>query len=76
MTALLLDLDVYNVRIGAREGDIWGCRPGLECARIPLIPYDGPSPRQDEADDRDYDLRVWLPRFTVARLLSTEQAAQ
>ncbi|WP_313316775.1 calcium-binding protein [Stenotrophomonas sp.] len=76
MTALLQNLAPYNVRIGAREGNIWGCRPGLGCGRIPLIPYDGPSPRQDGADDRDYDLRVWLPRFTVARMLNAEEAAQ
>lgn len=72
MTMLLQDLDVYNVRIGAREGDVWGCRPGQGCGRIALIAYSGPSPKRDEADDRNYDLQVWLPRFTVARLLGAE----
>jgi len=69
MTMLLRDLDVYNVRIGAREGDVWGCRPGHGCGRIALAVYRGPSSVRDEADDRNYDLQLWLPRFTVARLL-------
>ncbi|MGH8055119.1 MAG: calcium-binding protein [Stenotrophomonas sp.] len=74
MTMLLQDLDVYNVRIGARGGEIWGCRPGQGCGRITLVAYGGPSPRRDDADDRNYDLQVWLPRFTVARLLGAGEA--
>lgn len=69
MMMLVQDLDVYNVRIGAREGEVWGCRSERECGRIPLKIYEGPSPVAGNGGDRSYDLQVWLPRFTVARVL-------
>lgn len=69
MASLLVDLDQYNVRIEARTGEFWGCRGYRRCGSQPIPPFLGASPRTDKGSDRSYDLWVWLPRFTVARLL-------
>lgn len=68
-TALLRDLPLYNVRIEARGGEFWACMGYRKCGTLSLITYDGVSPRTYTSEDRDYDLMVFLPRFTVARLL-------
>ena len=68
-TALLSDLPLYNVRIGARGGEFWACMGYRKCGTRRLFTYDGVSPRTYTSEDRDYDLMVFLPRFTVARLL-------
>ncbi len=69
MTALLSDLDPYNVRIEAREGEFWGCRGHRRCGSQPIRAYAGVSPMFEVQAARSYDMWVWLPRFTVARLL-------
>jgi hypothetical protein len=68
-TALLKDLPLYNVRIEARGGEFWGCRGHRRCGALPLITYTGTSPKVDTDADREYDLMIFLPRFTVARLI-------
>lgn len=68
-TALLHDLPLYNVRIASRGGEFWACMGYRKCGTRSLITYDGVSPRTYTSEDRDYDLMVVLPRFTVARLL-------
>lgn len=73
LAALLADLPLYNVRIEARGGEFWGCVQHRRCGSRPLITYDGPAPRAYRSPDRDYDLMVFLPRFTVARLLGTKR---
>lgn len=73
-TSLLKDLPLYNVRIEARGGEFWGCRGHRRCGALPLITYTGASPRTYTAEDRDYDLWIFLPRFTVARLLDAPSA--
>lgn len=72
MTALLEDLDLYNVRIEARGGEGWGCTAPQRCGVRPLPSYNGESPRRHTAGDRSFDLQVWLPRFSVARLLDSD----
>ncbi|OBU63910.1 calcium-binding protein [Stenotrophomonas maltophilia] len=72
MTSLLKDLDVYNVRIEARGGEGWGCTAVEHCGARPLRGHAGASPRVDTDADRSYDLWVWLPRFSVARLLDRD----
>lgn len=72
MTALLKDLDLYNVRIEARGGEGWGCTAPQRCGVRALPGYNGGSPRRHTAGDRSYDLQVWLPRFSVARLLDSD----
>ncbi|ENE1253220.1 calcium-binding protein [Stenotrophomonas maltophilia] len=72
MTALLNDLELYNVRIEARGGEGWGCAAPGRCEARQLPGHAGTSPRVDTGADRSYDLRVWLPRFSVARLLDSD----
>ena len=67
MTALLLDLQPYAVRVDARSGQAWGCTQHRQCGARSLSAYTGPSPLQKTGSDRSYDLQVWLPRFSVAR---------
>ncbi len=74
VTALLKDQPLYNVRIEARGGEFWGCRGDRRCGALPLINYTGVSPRTYTGEDRDYDLWIFLPRFTVARLLDATPA--
>lgn len=74
MTALLKDLDLYNVRIEARSGEGWGCTALEHCGVRQLPSYAGESPRRDADTERSYDLWVWLPRFSVARLLDRDSA--
>ncbi|MGY5942581.1 calcium-binding protein [Stenotrophomonas forensis] len=71
MTALLKDLDLYNVRIEARGGEGWGCAAPGRCEARQLPDHTGASLRVDTGADRSYDLWVWLPRFSVARLLDS-----
>jgi erythromycin esterase-like protein len=73
-TALLNDLPLYNVRIEARGGEFWGCKEYRRCGSLPLITYTGTSPKVDIDADREYDLMIFLPRFTVARLLDAPQS--
>lgn len=61
MTALLKDLDLYNVRIEACGGEGWGCVAPGRCEARQLPGHAGTSPRVDTGADRSYDLRVWLP---------------
>ena len=68
-TALLTDLPLYNVRIEAQRGEFWACMGYRKCGTRNLITRDAASPRAYRNPDRDYDLWVFLPRFTVARLL-------
>ncbi len=68
-TALLTDLPLYNVRIEAQRGEFWACMGYRKCGTRNLIVRDAASPRAYSDPDRDYDLWVFLPRFTVARLL-------
>ncbi|WNH54449.1 calcium-binding protein [Stenotrophomonas oahuensis] len=68
-TALLTDLPLYNVRIEAQRGEFWACMGYRKCGTRNLITRDVGSPRAYNDPDRDYDLWVFLPRFTVARLL-------
>ncbi|WP_313457232.1 calcium-binding protein [Stenotrophomonas sp.] len=68
-TALLTDLPLYNVRIEAQRGEFWACMGYRKCGTRNLIIRDAASPRAYSNPDRDYDLWVFLPRFTVARLL-------
>ncbi len=72
MTALLKDLDLYNVRIEARGGEGWGCTAVQRCGARQLGSHEGASPRLDTDAGRSYDLWVWLPRFSVARLLDSD----
>lgn len=67
MTALLLDLQPYAVRVDARSGQAWGCTQHRQCGARSLSAYAGPSPLQKTGSDRSYDLQIWLPRFSVAR---------
>lgn len=67
MTALLLDLQPYAVRVDARSGEAWGCTQHRQCGARSLPAYTGPSPLQRTGSDRSYDLQIWLPRFSVAR---------
>ncbi len=67
MTALLLDLQPYAVRVDARSGEAWGCTQHRQCDARSLPAYTGPSPLQKTGSDRSYDLQVWLQRFSVAR---------
>lgn len=72
-TALLNDLSLYNVRVASRGGEFWACMGYRKCGTRSLITYDGVSPRTYTSEDRDYDLIVFLPRFTVARLLDADE---
>ncbi len=72
MTALLKELDLYNVRIEARGGEGWGCTAVQHCGPRPLRGHAGASPKVDTDAERSYDLWVWLPRFSVARLLDSD----
>lgn len=67
MTALLLDLQPYAIRVDARSGEAWGCTQHRQCGARSLPAYTGPSPLQKTGSDRSYDLQLWLPRFSVAR---------
>ena len=71
-TALLTDLPLYNVRIEAQRGEFWACMGYRKCGTRNLITRDAASPRAYRNPDRDYDLWVFLPRFTVARLLDAK----
>ncbi len=71
-TALLADLSLYNVRIEAQRGEFWACMGYRKCGTRNLITRDAASPRAYSNPDRDYDLWVFLPRFTVARLLDAD----
>lgn len=75
LTGLLGDLPLYNVRIEARGGAFWGCQGDRGCGPLPLVTYDGPQPRPSTAPDRSYDVWVFLPRFTVARLLDADSTS-
>lgn len=72
MTALLKGLDLYNVRIEARGAEGWGCTAVQHCGPRPLRGHAGASPKVDTDAERSYDLWVWLPRFSVARLLDSD----
>ncbi|WP_250064926.1 calcium-binding protein [Stenotrophomonas mori] len=65
MTALL----IYNIHIEARSGESWACTAAQRCGARPVGNGGAGSSRRDTADDRSYDLSVWLPVFSVARLL-------
>ncbi|WP_282297083.1 calcium-binding protein [Stenotrophomonas sp. PS02289] len=68
-TSLLEGLPLYNVRIEARGGEFWACMGHRKCGTRALIQRDAAPPKVDTRADRSYDLWVFLPRFTVARLL-------
>ncbi|WP_313347741.1 calcium-binding protein [Stenotrophomonas sp.] len=76
LTWLIGDLPLYNVRIEARGGEFWGCRGYRRCGSLPLVAYDGPQPKPSTAADRSYDLWVFLPRFSAARLLDVSGATR
>ena len=67
MTALLLALQPYAVRVDARSGEAWACAQHRQCGARSLVAYTGPSPLQKTDTDRSYDLQIWVPRFSVAR---------
>lgn len=67
MASRLLDLDLYSVRLEALKGEFWACMS--RCQPIPLPERPMRGPEADPAADRMYDLVVWMPRFTVARLV-------
>jgi len=66
MASQLVDLDVYSVRLEALEGEFWACMQ--RCQALPLRAQAARLPRVETAEDRMYDLIVWMPEFSVARL--------
>jgi len=71
MASQLADLHAYTVNISARSGAFWGC-PGRPCRPLSVAAmggYTGASPRVYNGDDRQWHMGVWLPEFTVARLV-------
>ncbi|MGV8961583.1 MAG: calcium-binding protein [Stenotrophomonas sp.] len=66
MASHLLDLPLYSVRLEALQGEFWGCAP--QCHAIALHPRDARAPTADAAPERQYDLVIWMPKLSVARL--------
>lgn len=66
MASQLVDLDLYSVRLEALEGQFWACMQ--RCQALPLRARAARLPRVETAEDRMYDLTVWMPEFSVARL--------
>jgi hypothetical protein len=67
MASQLIDLDLYSVRLEAREGEFWACMQ--RCQALRLRAQAARPPRVETAEDRMYDLIVWTPKFSVARLI-------
>lgn len=67
MASQLLDLDLYSIRLEALKGEFWACLS--RCQRLPLRDQQVRVPDAESAADRMYDLVVWLPQFSVGRLL-------
>ncbi|WP_305806312.1 calcium-binding protein [Stenotrophomonas sp. YIM B06876] len=66
MASHLLDLPLYSVRLEALQGEFWGC--GQPCRAIALYPTAARAPDADTTPGRQYDLVIWMPRLSVARL--------
>ncbi len=66
MASHLLDLPLYSVRLEALRGHFWACvQP---CRALPLIERAPRDPELSTAQDRQYDLVVFLPGLSVGTL--------
>lgn len=67
MASSLRDLDPYSVRLEALRGESWSCTD--RCRARPLPERAARAPRVDTHDRRLYDLVVWMPGLSVAKLV-------
>jgi len=66
MASHLLDLPLYSVRLEALSGHFWACvQP---CRALPLIERAPRDPELSTAQDRQYDLWIWMPVLSVGTL--------
>lgn len=68
MASQLIDLDLYSIRLEPLRGESWGCF-GERCRALVLPVRAARAPKVDTALDRMYDLIVWLPMVSLARLV-------
>lgn len=63
----LVDLDPFSVDIEALRGKFWACR-ARQCDAMALNPWHRPT---GHLQGEEYDYRLLLDRFTIARLVGT-----
>lgn len=69
MASHLQDLPLYSVRLEALRGAFWAC--AAPCRALPLQTrtHAPPQTQVNAAADRQYDLWMWLPEFSVGTLM-------